>query len=255
MSGGRLAGKAALVTGAGRGIGRAIALRLAGDGALVCVHYGSSSAAAEAVVAEIAAAGGAAFAVGADLRDPQAIPTLVEDACAGVAERTGQGGLDILVNNAGIGTRARFEDVTPQMLDDVVQINLKAPFLLIQAAAPRIRAGGRIVNIGSMASLSAFPDLVAYAPTKAGLDALTRALAVHLGPRGITVNAVLPGATATEMNPLAEGSERAKAVAATTAIGRVGQPSDIADVVAFLASDEARWVTGELIRATGGQRL
>jgi NAD(P)-dependent dehydrogenase (short-subunit alcohol dehydrogenase family) len=250
-----LKGKTALVTGASRGIGRATALKLAARGALVAVHYGRGRDEAAAVVRVIAEAGGKAFAVGADLTQPMSVPKLFKQLDVEFTARTGARELDILVNNAGIGPRAPIEDVTPEALDEIIQVNLKAPFLIIQQASSRLRDGGRIINVSSMATQNAFPQLAAYVASKAGLEALTLSLAQHFGPRGITVNAVLPGATATDMNPGAANPEIAARIAAATALGRMGEPDDIADVIAFLASDEARWVTGQRIQVSGGQRL
>jgi NAD(P)-dependent dehydrogenase (short-subunit alcohol dehydrogenase family) len=251
----RLAGKTALVTGASRGIGRATALRLAGDGALVAVHYGRSCAEADEVVRTIAAAGGVAFAIAADFRLSSSAEALFAKLDTELTARTGTNGLDILVNNAGIAPRTSIEAVSDAEFDKIVQINLKTPFLLIRHASPRLRSGGRIVNVSSMATRRAFPELAAYAATKAGLESLTLSLAQHFGPRDITVNAVLPGATATEMNPAFADPEAARRTASGVALGRMGRPDDIAEVIAFLASDAGRWVTGERIEASGGQRL
>jgi NAD(P)-dependent dehydrogenase (short-subunit alcohol dehydrogenase family) len=250
-----LKGKTALVTGASRGIGRATALKLGSRGALVAVHYGRGRDEAEAVVRAITEAGGNAVAVGADLTQPTSATELFAKLDAEFTARAGGRELDILVNNAGVGPRAPIEDVAPEVLDEIVQVNLKAPFRIIQQASPRLRDGGRIINVSSMATQNAFPQLAAYVAAKAGLEALTLSLAQHFGPRGITVNAVLPGATATDMNPGAANPEIAARIAAATALGRMGEPEDIADVIAFLASDEARWVTGQRIQVSGGQKL
>jgi 3-oxoacyl-[acyl-carrier protein] reductase len=250
-----LLGKTALVTGASRGIGCAVATRLAARGALVAVHYGHGRREADEVVAAIVAAGHAAFAVGADLSRPSAAEDLFETLDAEFIARTGRRDLDVLVNNAGIGPRAPIEEVSTRVLDAVVQINLKAPFQLIQQASPRLRHGGHIINVSSMATQHAFPELAAYVAAKGGLEALTLALAQHFGPRGITVNAVLPGATATGMSPAFTDPVAAKRVAASTALGRLGEPDDVADVIAFLASDEARWITAQRIEVSGGQRI
>jgi 3-oxoacyl-[acyl-carrier protein] reductase len=252
---GRLSGKTALVTGASRGIGRATALRLGAEGALVGVHFGHSEAKALTAVAEIEGSGGQAFALGADLRQTSSIKPLVESLCRELSRRTGDPGLDILVNNAGIGPRLTLEETTEEVLDAVLQINLKAPFLLTQALSPVMREGGRIVNLSSMASRTAFPAFAAYAPSKAAVESLTLLLAAHFGPRRITVNAVSPGATSTDMNPAASDPGQASMIARTVALGRVGEPDDMASVIAFLASDDARWITGEVIQVTGGQRL
>ncbi|SFL76632.1 NAD(P)-dependent dehydrogenase, short-chain alcohol dehydrogenase family [Bradyrhizobium sp. NFR13] len=253
MSG--LAGKVALVTGASRGIGQAIALRLAKDGATVAVHYNASVDAANATVAAIATAGGNAFAIKADLSERGGAAALAADLGAELTGRHGSPAFDILVNNAGVGKRATIEDISEDDFDLLLQTNLKSPFFLIKALMPHLRNGGRIINISSMGTRSAYPTMAAYAPAKAGLEALSRLLAVHLGGRQITVNSVMPGATATDMNIVSRDPVASRAVAETVALGRIGQPDDIARVVAFLASDEAGWVTGQQIDASGGQRL
>ncbi|EHK66799.1 SDR family oxidoreductase [Achromobacter arsenitoxydans] len=250
-----LAGKTALVTGGSRGIGRAIALALGRRGARVAVHYNAAASAAAEVVGLIEATGGQAWALQADLADPDAAAALAANASAALRERTGEDGLDILVNNAGVGLRARLPEVKPEDFDRVLQVNLKTPFFLIQHSLPFLRDGGRIINISSMGTRAAYPEMSVYAPAKAGLQALTLLLASELGARGITVNAVLPGATATDLNQRARDPELSRVIAQSIALGRVGQPEDIADIVAFLASHEGRWVTGQSIDATGGQRL
>jgi len=249
---GSLTGKTALVTGAGRGIGRAIALRLARDGARVAVHYGASADAAEQTVREIAAAGGHAFAIQAELGTPGAAEAVwtAFDAHAG--------GADILVNNAGIlGGRIPFTEVDEATYDEVFAVNTKAPFFLAQHGLARLRDGGRIVNISTRFTHgSRTPELMAYAMSKAAIDSLTATLAKELGPRGITVNAVGPGPTNTEMNTARLATEEGRAViAGLSPLNRVAQPDDIADIVAFLASDDARWVTGQWIDASGGSML
>ena len=250
-----LKGKIALVTGASRGIGQAIACRLAGDGAIVAVHYHSAEDAARTVVAGIAAAGGTAFALQADLSARGGAASLAAGFTAELIERYGKAAFDILVNNAGVSKRATIEDVTEEDLDLLLQTNLKSPFFLIKALLPQLRDGGRIINVSSMGTRAAYPTMAAYAPAKAGLEALGRLLAVHVGGRQITVNSVMPGATATDMNANARDPVASRALANTIALGRVGQPADIARVVAFLASDDGGWVTGQQIDASGGQRL
>lgn len=250
-----LTGKTALVTGASRGIGRAIALALGRRGAHVAVHYNAASDAADEVADLIRAAGGQAWTLRADLSAPEAASDLARDLRQTLLERNGDGGLDILVNNAGVGLRALLADVTPQDFDHVLQVNLKSPFFLIQHCLPFLRDNGRIINISSMGTRAAYPEMSVYAPAKAGLEALSLLLAAELGARGITVNAVLPGATSTDLNQRARDPEISQVIAKTIALGRVGQPEDIADIVAFLASHEGRWITGQSIDATGGQRL
>jgi NAD(P)-dependent dehydrogenase (short-subunit alcohol dehydrogenase family) len=250
-----LTGKTALVTGASRGIGRAIALALGRRGAHVAVHYNAASDAADEVADLIRAAGGQAWTLRADLSAPEAASDLARDLRQTLLERNGNGGLDILVNNAGVGLRALLADVTPQDFDHVLQVNLKSPFFLIQHCLPFLRDNGRIINISSMGTRAAYPEMSVYAPAKAGLEALSLLLAAELGARGITVNAVLPGATSTDLNQRARDPEISQVIAKTIALGRVGQPEDIADIVAFLASHEGRWITGQSVDATGGQRL
>ena len=250
-----LAGKTALVTGGSRGIGRAIALALGRRGAHVAVHYNAAREAADEVVSLIRDAGGRAWTLQADLASSDAAEILAGALRHTLQQHTGADALDILVNNAGVGLRARLAGVKPDDFDRVLQVNLKTPFFLIQHCLPFLRDGGRIVNISSMGTRAAYPEMSVYAPAKAGLEALTLLLASDLGARGITVNAVLPGATATDMNTRARDPDISRAIAQTIALGRVGQPEDIADIVAFLASNEGRWVTGQSIDATGGQRL
>lgn len=245
---GVLTGRTALVTGGSRGIGRAIAERLGRDGARVAVHYGRNEAAAKETVAAIEAAGGSAFAIGQELGVPG-------DAQALWAEFDRHAdGLDILVNNAGIAGTPSFAEIDEAAYDRVFAINTKAPFFLAQLGAERLRDGGRIINISTGLSKAALmPDLIAYAMSKSALDVFTRYLSKVLGDRGITVNAVAPGVIDTDMNAWLHDSEEAMAAgAAFSTLGRVGRPADIADAVAFLASDDARWVTGHWLDATGG---
>lgn len=250
-----LNGRIALVTGASRGIGRETALRLGARGATVAVHYRKSRAQADEVVAAIEASGGQAFTVQADLAERDAISRIYERMDGELTRRFGSTTFDILVNNAGEGSRTLLEDVTEEEFDRTLQVDLKSPFFLIQQASPRLREGGRIINVSSMGTRAAYPEMASYAPAKAGLEALTLLLAAHFGPRGITVNAVMPGATATDMHPGARDPVRAAQIATSIALRRVGQPGDIADVIVFLASDAARWVTAQCIDTSGGQRI
>ncbi|ODP35658.1 SDR family oxidoreductase [Pandoraea sp. ISTKB] len=251
----RLDGKVALVTGASRGIGRAIAIALAARGATLGVHYNAASADAETLVAQLIAGGARAFAVQADLASADGAQQLVERFIGALTAHDLPPQFDILVNNAGVGLRARIDAVTPEDFDRVLQVNLKSPFFLIQHALRHVKDGGRIVNVSSMGTRAAYPEMSVYAPAKAGLEALTLSLAADLGARGITVNAVLPGATATDLNKRASDPVARQVIAQTVALGRVGEPRDIADIVAFLASDASRWITGQSIDASGGQRL
>ncbi|WP_338700324.1 SDR family oxidoreductase [Streptomyces sp. Q6] len=246
---GVLTGRTALVTGASRGIGRGIAERLGRDGARVAVHYGSNEAAAKETVAAIEAAGGSAFEIRADLAEPGAAQGLWEEFEARAD------GLDILVNNAGIGTSSAFAEIEEAEFDRLFTVNTKAPFFLAQLAAPRLREGGRIINISSgVTRTTLLPDLMPYAMTKSALDVFTRYLARVLGPRGITANTVAPGIVDTDVNAewLRASDEAWAGAAAFSVLGKVGTPAEIADVVAFLASPDGRWVTGQWVDATGG---
>jgi 3-oxoacyl-[acyl-carrier protein] reductase len=244
-----LTGRTALVTGASRGIGRSIAERLAADGALVAVHYGSNEAAARETVGAIQDAGGRAFAVRAELGVPGDVDTLVAGLQEGLAGRA----LDVLVNNAGMtGYAATIEDATAEDFDRMFAVNVRAPLFLIQRALPLMRDGGRIVNISSGVTWFATPEIV-YGMTKGALNVLTRSLAHTHGSRGITVNSVSPGITETDMNGwLSASPDAARQVAGMIALGRHGQPADIADAVAFFASDDGRWVTGQTLEVNGG---
>jgi len=252
---GELVGRVALVTGASRGIGRAIAWALASRGADVLVHVNRSHAAGEQLVAELRASGVRAWCIAADLDAADAGERL----WAACDRALGDAGLpaacDLLVNNAGTIERAVIEDVTPEAFDRMLRVNLRSPFFVIQHGLKRLRDGGRIINVSSMSTRVAYPAMAVYTPAKSAINALTLLLAQHLGPRGITVNAVAPGLTVTDMNPVEAASEAGRAAIATIALGRLGAPADIAEVVAFLASDAARWVTGQCIEVSGGQRL
>ncbi|MFD8524894.1 SDR family oxidoreductase [Streptomyces capillispiralis] len=248
-------GKTALVTGGSRGIGRAISRRLAREGALVAVHYGHDQAAAERTVKEIEADGGRAFPVHAELGVHGDADTLWAAFDRALAREDAPAGVDILVNNAGITVPRPIAAITEADYDRVFAINTRAPFFIIQRGLPRLRDGGRIVNISSVATRVAFPAIVSYTMTKAALDYLTLSLAQELGPRGITVNAVAPGYTETEINPTLAVPEIRRRYSEASTFGRLGDPVDIADVVSFVASDDARWVTGQWIDASGGAHL
>jgi len=247
--------KTALVTGASRGIGRATAERLAREGALVAVHFGSNDAAAKQVVAGIEAAGGQAFAVRGDLGSAD-FAALLDDVDAGFAALGAPTGLDILVNNAGMTIMKGVDTMTPTEFDTLFATNVRAPFFLVQGVLDRLRDGGRIVNLSSAVTRIAIPDILAYAMTKGTIDTFTRVLAQALGPRGITVNAVAPGYVLTDMNAwLIDNPDGQREASSNVALGRIGRPDDIADIVAYLASDDARWITGQTLDASGGTAL
>ncbi|MEO8667944.1 MAG: SDR family oxidoreductase [Bauldia sp.] len=253
-----LKGKLALVTGASRGIGRAIALRLAHDGATVAVHYASRDKAAAETVALIEKAGGIAFAVKAPLDGSlKAIDGLFARLDKAL-KKIGRGNaIDILVNNAAVSLRGLMETTPEAIYDENFAVNAKSPFFIVQKALPRIPDGGRIINISSQTSLIAFPDVIAYSMSKGAIDIFTKVLAKHLGPRNITVNAIQPGVVDTEMNAswLPNNPDAQRFASGLSAFNRIAEPEDIADMVAFLASNDARWVTGQRIDGGGGSNL
>jgi 3-oxoacyl-[acyl-carrier protein] reductase len=240
-----LAGRRALVTGASRGIGAAIVRRLAADGAAVAFTYGASATEAEKLVAEVAEAGGTAVAIQADSGDPEQVARSIDETIAQL------GGLDILVNNAGVLYAGDVESLTMEQFDRLVAVNVRGVFAAIQGALRHLGTTGRIINIGSInADRVPGPGLSIYAMSKAAVAGLTRALARELGPRGITVNNIQVGPTATDMNP--EDGESADSLRQVMALGRYGQPRDIASVVSYLAGPEAGYVTGANWNVDGG---
>ncbi|MFF6779878.1 SDR family oxidoreductase [Streptomyces sp. NPDC012510] len=251
-----LNGRTALVTGAGRGIGRAIARRLAADGALVAVHYGSDEASARQTVEQITHGGGRAFPVQALFGVPHDIRGLYERFDSGLEELGEPIALDILVNNAGFNIRGGVADVGAEDFDRLMAVHAKAPLFLVQQGLRRLREAGRIINISSAATRVSFPSSLAYSMAKSALDALTRTLAKELGARRITVNSVAPGFVKTDLNRRRWSTPEDEAAhAALSVFDRMGQPTDVADIVAFLASDDARWITGQCIDASGGTGL
>jgi 3-oxoacyl-[acyl-carrier protein] reductase len=244
-----LTGRTALVTGASRGIGQAIATRLAANGAMVIVHFGTDKDGATATVDEIERTGGTALAVGAELGVDNDVETLFAGVEAGLAGRP----LDILVNNAAATPAGPLGTTTRTEFDHLFAVNVRAPYFIIQRALPLLRDGGRIVTISSVATRMANPTQTSFAMTKGAVETMSRTLANELGIRGITVNAVAPGATRTATNgPAFEVPGLADFITGTTALDRLGEPDDIADIVAFLASGAARWITGQVIDASGG---
>jgi 3-oxoacyl-[acyl-carrier protein] reductase len=247
-----LTGRTALVTGGSRGIGRAIARRLAADGALVAAHYGSDERAARETVAAIERAGGRCFALRAEFGTDDDTDVLFAGLEAGLRERTGRVRLDIVVNNASVIGPGPLPEITPAAFDHVFAVNVRAPLFIVQRAVPLMPDGGRIINISSPVTRTAPPE-VAYVMTKGAIDVMSRTLAWELGSRGITVNTVLPGITDTDMMPWLREDPEARARAAdAAALGRITSPEDVADAVAFLASDDAGWITGHALDVTGG---
>ncbi|WP_395570334.1 SDR family oxidoreductase [Streptomyces sp. BK79] len=253
---GKLDDKTALVTGSSRGIGRATAQRLAAEGALVAVHYATNEDAAQETIELIEKDGGRAFGVRAELGVPGDVHALFLGLESGLKERTGRATLDIVVNNAAVTTPAGVqpEDVTTEEFDRLFAVNAKAPFFIVQRALPLLREGGRIINISSGLTRVANPDQVAYSMTKGAIEQITLHFARHLAPRGITVNSVAPGIT-DNGGPVFDIPEAVAQMAQLSAFKRVGEAVDVADVVTFLATHEARWITGAFIDASGGTLL
>jgi 3-oxoacyl-[acyl-carrier protein] reductase len=251
-----LDGKSALVTGGARGIGRAIARELGARGAFVLINYARDEGAAAEAVAEVEAAGGAAAAIRADVGEVSQVRGLFARVDEELARR-GRRGLDILVNNAGVAPDSPVEATDEEAFDRLFDVNVKGVFFVTQEALKRMREGGRVVNLSTVLTRTgAFAHKAAYAATKGAVDVLTRNLAQALGPRGITVNAVSPGAIDTDMNAdWLRGEEGRRAITDAQALKRVGEPGDVAAVAAFLASPAAGWVTGQNVEASGGFRL
>jgi 3-oxoacyl-[acyl-carrier protein] reductase len=244
----KLAGKVAIVTGASKGIGAAIAEELAKDGASVIVNYSSSAAGAETVVAKIKSGGGKAKAVRADVSRPGEAKQLID---ATVSEF---GRVDILVNNAGVYEFVPLHEITEKHFDRLFNVNVRGLLFASQAAAIG-EQGGSIINISSMASQSPPPGGSVYSATKGSVDVITQSLAAELGPRKIRVNAVSPGPVETEgTHSMAEWDQFKAFMLPRTPLGRIGQPDDIATVVSFIASEDAGWITGQIIPAAGGLR-
>lgn len=245
-----LTGKTALVTGASRGIGRAAALALAKAGAQVLVHYGNAQKEADAVVEEIRKAGGRAEKIGADLSQPNGPHELARQVRNIIGDR-----LDILVANAGISKAATIEDTTVEDFDALFAVNVRAPFFLVQQLLGTLCEGSSIIFTSSLAARAAVGNLSAYASTKGAIDTLVKHFAAVLGARGIRVNAVAPGVVETDMSNFTKTEEGRNVTLAMQAIKRVAQPEDIAGAVTFLASDDARWVTGDTLRVDGGSKV
>lgn len=248
--------KVALVTGASRGLGRAIALRLAKDGMMVAVHYNQNQKAAEEVVAKIASFGGEAFAIQAEVAEVESIEAMYAALDRELVERTGEAKFNVLVNNAGTAIAKPLEEWTEAEFDRQFDLNVKGLFFVTQMALSRIKDNGRIINLGTGLTRFSYPVYAVYAASKGAVDVLTRYLAATLGVRGIAVNTLAPGAIDTDLNAGWLRSEEGQAqTVASSAIKRIGIPDDIADVASFLASDDSRWVTGQRIEASGGAHL
>jgi 3-oxoacyl-[acyl-carrier protein] reductase len=246
----KLSGKTALVTGASRGMGRAAALELAKAGAQVLVHYSSGAKEAEAVVAEIRTTGARADAVQADLAaadGPHKLAQLVREI---VGDR-----LDILVANAGIAKNATIEDTTVEDFDRLFAVNVRAPFFLVQQLLPILGQGSSVILLSSLAAHASVGTLAAYAATKGAIDTLVKHFAAAFGARGIRVNAIAPGVINTDMSSFARTDEGRAFTLGLQALQRVGEADDVGPVVAFLASDAARWITGDTLRVDGGSKL
>ena len=245
-----LNGKTALVTGASRGIGRATALALAQRGAHVCVHYGQASDEAASVVRQIEAAGGRAQAIGADLSLPDgahALAAKLRDALGGQ--------LNILVANAGISKAATIEETAIEDFDKLFAVNVRAPYFLVQQLLPVLGEGASVVFTSSLVAHAAVTNLSAYAATKGAIDTIVKHFAFILGAKGTRVNAVAPGIVDTDMSNFTQTEAGRAAAIGMQALKRIAQPDDIAGAIAFLASDDARWITGDTLRVDGGSRL
>jgi 3-oxoacyl-[acyl-carrier protein] reductase len=246
----KLVGKVAVVTGASKGIGATIARRLAADGAAVVVNYSASKSGAERVVGAIKKNGGTAVAVQADLSKPDDVKRLFAEIKKQFAK------IDILVNNAGVYEFGALGNITPEHFHKMFDLNVLGLLLASQRAVELMESGGSIINISSVAADAAPPSFSVYSATKAAVDAVTRSLAQELGPQGIRVNSVNPGMVETEGTHtlgIVESEFRSQ-TELQTPLGRIGQPEDIAPVVAFLASDDAGWITGEALFVSGGLR-
>jgi len=245
-----LSGKTALVTGASRGIGRASALALAKKGARVLVHYGQGKAEAESVVEEIRKAGGKAQTVTADLAAADGAHKLAQQVRTIVGDR-----LDILVANAGVSKAVPIEETTVEDFDRLFAVNVRAPFFLVQQLLPILHEGSSIVLLSSLAARASVGTIYAYAATKGAIDTLVKHFAAALGPRGIRVNAVAPGVVQTDMSNFTKTDAGRDFTLGMQALKRLAEPEDIGDVIAFLASNEARWITGDTVHVDGGSKL
>ena len=245
-----LVGKTALVTGASRGIGRAIAVRLAAEGARVIAHYNTGKEEANKLLTEIRAEGGQVETLSANLGDPRGAHDLAAQVSAAL-----HGKLDILVSNAGISNVAIIEEQTVEDFDRVFAVNVRAPYFLVQQLLPTLAPDASVILVSSMGARMAFGGRSAYGASKGAIATLVLQFAAELGARGIRVNAIAPGVIETDMTEFVASAEGQAAVFGMQALQRIGQPQDVADVVVFLASEAARWITGASIQVDGGTRL
>ncbi|PJJ62803.1 SDR family oxidoreductase [Chryseobacterium geocarposphaerae] len=238
--------KVAVVTGSSKGIGAAIALRLAQEGAKVIVNYSGNQAAADETVSRITSIGGQAIAIKADVSSKEEVIRLFDESI----EHFGK--VDIWVNNAGVMFNAPIKDLSEEQLEKQLDINFKGVFYSLQQAATKLSDNGSIINLSSTVTRTIFPTYAVYAATKAAVEQMSRIFAKEIGSRGINVNCVLPGPTGTDLFLNGKSEEQIKRLASTNGFGRLGTPEDIAEVVAFLASDQAKWISGQSIGANGG---
>jgi len=246
-----------VITGASRGLGRAAALRCAKEGALVAVGYATDLAAAQEVIGTIEAAGGRAFAVQADVSSVAGVDAFYAALDRELEARTGQARFDTLISNAGISRMGKVSDATEADFDAIFDLNVKGSFFMAQRAVPRLRDGGHVIFLSTGLTRFTMAEYAAYAASKGAIDVLTKCLAKELGPRGINVNAVAPGVVDTDFNAhwLRDNPHAQAHMRATIAMDRVAGAQDIGDVMAFFASKDSRWITGQRVEASGGQNL
>lgn len=247
--------KKALITGGSRGLGRAMVKRLAADGADVFFSYRSNHEAAQNVVKEVESAGGQAHAIQADGSNLAGIKKLYDDFEAQLLKKYDSPRFDFLIPNAGIISPGEIDDVSEEAFDQIFNLNVKGVFFTIQRGLSLLNNGGRIITLGTGLTRFMMTEYIAYIAAKGAIDTFTKALALKLGPRGITVNTLAPGAIDTDMNPWLKTPEGIESMRGMTALDRVGHAEDIADAAAMLLSKDARWITAQRIEASGGMKL